>query len=209
MGLRKHQKEFSNIIDRIVGGEPIQRVICYITPGGGKSIFCLLVEKLIKAGLSDAICWIVPRLTLSHQAELNTVDPYFSNMLNHGVSIRSATNEVNPCRGQMGYTTTFQALAQDSRKINAREFARKRYILIIDETHHAEEGSLWHKALQPLVDQASYIFYLSGTLSRGDGKKIAFIPYKEVGEDLTPDFLNTKNTAVKIHPERWPRRVGK
>ncbi len=196
MQLRKHQSEFSIILDHIVAGKPIRKVIAYITPGGGKSLFALLAGKLIKEGLADSICWIVPRLTLAHQAELNTVDPHFSRMLNHGVSLRSATNEINPCRGTLGYTTTYQAIGLDDRRINAHDFALKRYILIADEIHHAEEGGVWHKALQPLIDRAKYLFLLSGTLSRGDGQKIAFIPYSREGDLCVPDFRDTDDTAV-------------
>ena len=198
MNLRKHQSEFSAVIDRIIAGSPIRRVIAHVTPGGGKSLFALLAGRLIKAGLTDAICWIIPRLTLAHQAQLNTVDPFFARMLNHGVTIRSATNEINPCRGQSGYCTTFQALAQDDQGINAREFLSKRYILIIDEAHHAaaDDGSLWAKALAPMVERARFVFLLSGTLSRGDGKKIAFLPYIKNRDAWIPDFRDTEDTAV-------------
>ena len=196
--LRKHQAEFSAVIDRIISGDPIRRVIAHVTPGGGKSLFGILSGRLIKAGLADSICWVVPRLTLSHQAEMTFVDPYFDRMLHHGLSLRAATNEVNPCRGQTGYCTTFQALAQDDKGINAREFLRKRYILIIDETHHAaaDEKSLWGKALAPMVERARFVFLLSGTLSRGDGKKIAFLPYVRERDSWLPDLQDTEDTAV-------------
>ena len=198
MQLRKHQFEFMSIIDRIISGESIRKVIAHITPGGGKSLIALLAGELVKAGLVDSICWIVPRLTLAHQAELNAVDPYFAKMLDHHVSIRSATNEVNPCRGQTGYVTTFQALAVDDKEINAREFLQKRYVLIIDETHHAadDEKSLWAKALTPMVERAKYVFLLSGTLRRGDDKKIAFLPYIKEGDAYIPDLQNTDDIAV-------------
>ncbi|MCK9520742.1 MAG: hypothetical protein M0R74_17220, partial [Dehalococcoidia bacterium] len=60
--LRKHQAEFSAIVDRIIAGEPIKTIIGHITPGGGKSIFPLLAGRLIRANLADSIAWVVPRL---------------------------------------------------------------------------------------------------------------------------------------------------
>lgn len=196
MNLRKHQKEFDQIIDRIIAGEPIRRIIAHVVPGGGKSLFALLAGRLIRAGLADSIAWVVPRLTLAHQAELNFVDPYFAEMLNHRLTLRAATNEVNPCRGQTGFVTTYQAVGVDVKRHNARDFAAKHYILILDEVHHCELDGVWHKALQPMVDRAKYVIHLSGTLRRGDEKKIAFLPYRDEGDVSIPDFRNTEDTAV-------------
>jgi len=195
--LRKHQAEFSAIVDRIIAGEPIKTIIGHITPGGGKSIFPLLAGRLIRANLADSIAWVVPRLTLAHQAQLNFTDPYFKRMLNHGLTLRAANNKANPCRGQSGYVVTFQSLGVDERGIHAREFQRKRYILIVDEAHHAAaDDSCWGKALEPMIEHARFVILLSGTLSRGDGKKIAFLPYIRKADMLVPDFRDTADTAV-------------
>lgn len=203
MKLRKHQQQFSQIIDRIIAGEPIRNVIGNITPGGGKSLFALLATKLIKAGLSDKICWVVPRLTLAYQAETNFVDPFFRKMLNHGSLIRSSTNEDNPCRGLSGFVTTYYALAVDDGNTVLMDFIRHRHVLILDEFHHVEDTSLWHKALQPLIDRAAFVIYLSGTMERGDKHKIAFIDYIEgfLG-DIIPDLRNTNTTAVINYSRR-------
>ena len=49
-----------------------------------------------------------------------------------------STNQEHPTRGCAAYVTTYQALAADTRKVNAKEFRRKRYILVLDEPHHME-----------------------------------------------------------------------
>ncbi len=203
MNLRKHQKEYSQIIDRIVDGEPIRKVIAYVTPGGGKSLFALLAGKLIDAGLADKVCWIVPRLTLAYQAETNFVDPFFKKMIDHQHLIRSSTNEDNPCRGLSGFVTTYHALAMDEGKTVLMDFIRHRHILILDEFHHVEDKSIWHNTLQPLIDRAEYLVYLSGTLERGDKHKIAFIDYIEgfLG-DIIPDLRNTETTAIINYTRR-------
>jgi len=186
MQLRKHQREFKDIIDRIKSGSDIRHIYLHVTPGGGKSAIPIISGELVKTGLADAICWIVPRLTLAYQAETNFADPFFREMLGHNLSIRSSTNETNPCRGQHGFVTTYQAIGVDDKKTALRDFDRKRYILILDEFHHCEEKGVWHKAIDPLVERAQYVIFMTGTLSRGDGKKIAWTPYRNYGEKFLP-----------------------
>jgi hypothetical protein len=60
---------------------------------------------------------------------------------------------------------------------HAVEFKKYKYILMLDEFHHIAEGSEWHKAIKPLVDSAALVILASGTLSRGDGQRIAFLGY--------------------------------
>ena len=133
--------------------------------------------KLIDHGLADALCWVVPRTALQKQGEQGFLDGYFRKMLNHNHTIRSSTNEINPCRGLSGFVTTIQSLAVDSKNTVLNDFRKKRYILILDENHHFAENSLWAQAVQPLIDNAKYIVMMSGTLQRGDKQSIAWIPY--------------------------------
>lgn len=196
--LRTHQQEFKNIIkEMIIGRSSVKKIFVHVVPGGGKSMLPILAGKLITEGIADAICWIAPRLTLCHQAETNFLDPVFKNMLQHNLTIRSATNENNPCRGQNGFVTTYQAIGMDENQTVLRDFSFKRYILILDEWHHVEEGGVWHKALQPMVDKACFLIFLSGTLERGDGKKIAFLPYCNKTKNIfSPCLEPASDTAV-------------
>jgi len=174
-----------------------------VIPGGGKSLFALLTCKLIDAGLAQKITWIVPRLTLAYQAESNFVDLYFREMLGHNHFIRSSTNEDNPCRGLTGFVSTYHALALDEGQTVLMDFIRHRHILILDEFHHVEDGGIWHKALQPIIDRAEFLILLSGTMERGDKHKIAFIDYIEgfLG-DIIPDLRNTQDTAIISYTRR-------
>ncbi len=196
ISLRKHQSEYVDIVNRILSGEPITKVIGHITPGGGKSLFSLLSWPLIVNRYANALCWIVPRLTLAYQAEAGSMDPYFREALKHNMIIRSATNEYNPRRGQTGYTTTYQALAQDSKYINAREFEQRKYILILDEPHHVEDEGSWHKAIAPLVERCKFLILLSGTLNRGDENKIAFFDYIQKGNNTCLDLSPCEDTII-------------
>ena len=165
-------------------------------PGAGKSLLPVLASKLIPAGLADALCWVTPRMSLQDQGERNFLDPFFRNLFNHNLTIRSSTNETNPCRNHNGFITTYQAIGMDTRGLINREFKRKRYVLILDEFHHAQEGGIWHNALQPLVDNASYLVLMTGTLQRGDGNPIAFTPYEKRKENLQAVLRGDEETAI-------------
>lgn len=180
MALRKHQAEFSQAIQDKISGADFDTILLRATPGAGKSATPLQAAELIRAGLADRICWIVPREALRTQGERNFLDPFFRKMLNHSWTVRAATNEPRPCRGTYGFVTTYQAVGMDRDGVILNEFRRRRYILILDEFHHCEMEGQWARMIQPLVDQSVFLVLMTGTLQRGDGKPIAFIPYKEV-----------------------------
>ncbi len=192
MKLRKHQRDFQQIIDGIIAGSGVKKILLSVTPGGGKSSIPIIAGKLIKAGIADALCWVVPRQALQDQGERVFLDPFFRKLFGHNLTMRSATNEINPCRGQNGFITTYQALGVDTELTVAREFSKKRYILILDEYHHVEKDGVWHKALKSIYEQAVFIILMTGTLERGDGKPVAFTPYR----DGRPDFKNTTTAVV-------------
>lgn len=193
--LRKHQSEFSQATENIIAGASTKTIYCHVTPGGGKSIIPIIAGKLIKAGLADKLAWIAPRLSLTDQAEREFVNPYFRNMFHHDLNIRQSTNDHNPCRGLHGFATTYNAVGLDEGLL-WQEFARYRYILIMDEFHHVQEDSLWHKKISPLFASAAYRIMLTGTLERGDGTRIAFTPYRGIGKNISPFLQNGPETAV-------------
>lgn len=198
MKLRKHQQEFKDIIEDIIKGSGVKKIIIHVTPGGGKSAIPIIAGKLITAGLADKICWIVPRLTLSYQAETNFTEIDFRKLLDHNLLIRSATNDTNPCRKLQGFTTTYHALAVDKKRTVLSDFKSKRYILILDEFHHvsAEADIAWHEAIKPLVAQAKYLILMTGTMARGSGEQIAFIEYNRSGDKEYPKMQPDNTTAV-------------
>lgn len=195
MTLRKHQEEFRATIDGIISGSPIRTIYVSACPGGGKSIIPIIAGRLIEAGLADKLIWIAPRLSLVDQAEREFINPYFRRLLGHQLEIRSSKNEYNPCRGLHGFATTYNAVGLDE-DILLGEFERRRYILVCDEFHHIQENSLWHQKIAPLFSLAAYRVMLSGTLERGDGTRIAFLPYKMNGGGLTPDLQDTEEIKI-------------
>jgi superfamily II DNA or RNA helicase len=173
MTLRKHQREVVEACREILGGKPISEILLSVTPGGGKSFVpVILAENLIPA-IADKICWIVPRNSLKYQGEAEFCDPRWQT----DKRIRAAENGDDLSRGFAGYVTTYQAVGQNP-ECHAAEFSKHKYILFLDEFHHVAQGSEWHKALEPLVKSAALAVLASGTLSRGDGQRIAFLKYE-------------------------------
>lgn len=209
MELRRHQREMVAICDRILAGDDIREILCLITPGGGKSLLPqILAHKLIPA-IADRLCWIVPRLALQDQGSRGFNDPVNRALLGHTLEAMSSTNVVNPTRGHSAYVTTYQALGVDKAGINAKEFKKHRYILVLDENHHVEESGLWHEATQPLYGQAVLVVMMTGSIERGDGNPIAFVRYKERENGLAIDFTPKEERAVIRYGLRdaWEERA--
>jgi superfamily II DNA or RNA helicase len=201
MLLRKHQREFKEVIDGIMAGSPVKTIIVNATPGSGKSLIPLLAGSLITAGKADRLAWVCPRSSLQDQGERNFLDSRFRSLLGHNLTIRSSTNDENPCHGLDGFITTAQAVGVDKNQTVLRDFRRHRYVLIIDEGHHSADGGegdegAWMQAMEPLCEAAAYVVIMSGTMSRHDGKKIAFIPYRQTDEDeYRPCFEGREDIA--------------
>jgi len=174
---RKHQVHMERAVDDIIAGRPIEYILASVTPGGGKSALPIIASRLLDAGQANKLCWVVPRKSLQSQGEGNFMDPFFRDMFGHKKRIRSSTNDKDPCRGLEGCITTYQAIGIDEQQTLLKDFKKRRYVLVLDEFHHAGEGTPWHDALAKLVKRAAYVVLMTGTLERGDGTQIAFLPY--------------------------------
>lgn len=201
MNLRIHQSDLWDHVRQIRDAKDLRTILATVTPGGGKSLLPVLLVRGLIPRLADRIAWVVPRLALQEQAERAFLDPGPREALGHRARIRAAGNELDPARGCEGYATTYQAIVADP-ELHAREFARRRYVLFLDEFHHVEEGGRFHEALRLLVDRAALLVLVTGTLERGDGKRIAFLPYREAeAKRVTPDLGDPG-----LHVIRYSRR---
>ena len=177
--LRFHQQAVADACRDILAGGEITEIVLSVTPGGGKSFVPVILAENLIPRVAEKICWVVPRNALKYQGEAEFTDPRWQTARR----VRAADNGSDLSRGLDGYVTTYQAVGA-APGCHAAEFARHRYILFLDECHHVAEGSVWHKALAPLVRSAVLVVKASGTLSRGDGQKIAFMPYRDGRVDL-------------------------
>ncbi len=199
MNIRTHQQDFDRTIAGIINGSGVRDIVAHVTPGGGKSTLPIQAGRLITAGLADRICWICPRASLQDQAERNFIDPRFRQMFGHNLVIRQATNDHNPSRGTAGFVTTYQALGVDQDQTVLRDFERHRYILILDEFHHLAVDGEWTEPIRELYDRAVFRVLMTGTLQRGDEKRIAFLPYEQTGEnEYTPSLRGRDDNLAPI-----------
>ena len=194
--LRTHQARVAAIVQAIASGDAAdcRDILAAVTPGGGKSLLPVIAAAaLIRAGVVDRVCWVVPRDSLRLQAEEAFNDPAWRTALGHGLSVRAAGNDGDPCRGLAGYVATYQGIAA-APDLHLAEFSRHKYLLVVDEVHHLpalsdaapdplaepgnDEASGWSRALQPLLETARLRLLLSGTLERADGRGILWLPYR-------------------------------
>ena len=158
--------------------------LCDVGTGCGKSDIPAVSLKICMAqGIATHLATYVPTDALKTQLAKDFLDPNVRNRIGHNFSISEASNNYNPARGTNGFVSTYYAVGVDGAGINAAELERRPYLLALDECHHVARNSAWHKALQPLVDAAERVVFLSGSLERGDQKPVAFLPYKEVQND--------------------------
>lgn len=193
--LRKLQADFKKVIDGIKKGSGVKISDLLGTPGAGKSTIPIQACELIKAGLADAVLWVVPRSALQNQGEHGFIDPFFMDLFNHNFQIRESTNEYNPCRGTSGFVTTYQAIGVDTKNTVLNEVKSKKYIIILDEFHHLEKDGVWHKAIDKIVMAGHFLIKMTGTLGRGDKKEIAYINYK----NKKPYFKNCDEEALIVY----------
>jgi len=178
--LRKHQLEMVKICEEILAGKPVNTIIASVTPGGGKSLLPVILSELLIPRIADRILWIVPRNSLKYQGE----GDFINKMVPTNHRIRAVNgNEEDPSRGFSGYVTTYQAIGHNP-DLHAKETSRNKYIVFLDEPHHVSEDSLWEAALESIIRNSVLTIYASGTLSRGDGQKIAFLDYSGIHIDL-------------------------
>ena len=177
---RQIQKDTHLEYQRQVSEQNFEDVVISAVTGSGKTACAwIALSMLTNAGKVTKVCYITPRENLKTQ----TAESALRGIEIAGKRIRfqvnEASNEIDPSRGLDGYVTTYQALTSDRSQINALEFERHPYLLVLDECHHAALGSTTERALQPLVELAAGRLFMSGTLERGDNRPIAFLPYKK------------------------------
>lgn len=193
MKYRKHQAALREFSAGIASDMLPLDILGAVVPGGGKS---MLPGILAQALPSFNLAWFVPRLSLRHQAA--------EGLQRHmGIAIREAENcDIDPSRGTRGFVATHASLTMNPH-LWAAELRRKRYILVIDEGHHAKvdhDGTF--SPLARAIDMLEYQVRLimTGTLETNDNKFIYGVPYAESDSGYTPDI-----DAVNGHAIRYTR----
>jgi superfamily II DNA or RNA helicase len=177
-GPRKFQRENLAIAKEVLARQERRpfTIINHVTTGAGKSWIPPIYGAMCIPGFADKLCWVVPRISLGRAAAEAFDERDLREWLEEMRRIRMSCNDLDPSRGTHGYVTTYQAISENP-ELHRAEFKRFRYILVLDEPHHIEDGGPWHRAIQPLYDSAVLVVLMTGTLERGNGKRIAFLDY--------------------------------
>lgn len=170
MKLRQHQQELKTLLSEEV--KP-KNVLMHVVPGGGKS---LLPGLLLERYPDHKIAWFVPRLSLRRQAALGLKRVF-------GIDVHEMDEKtyVNPSKGTRGFIATHQSLLSNLSMFNA-EFERSKYIVVVDELHHAKTGvygdepNATARALGSLF--STPVMYMTGTLDTNDNQRVYGIPYR-------------------------------
>jgi len=189
MPLRPQQEKLNSLVSDISNGAPIKDIVLYWAPGGGKSLAPVILSQLITLE-KKKIVWVVPRNSLKSQGESDFQNEFFP----VDKQIRIADNSGDPFRGCAGCVTTYQAISANP---ELWEGVSNYYeiLLILDEMHHLSKTGDWISIIQKMYDKSFLRVMMTGTISRGDEKKIPFIPYNSA----FPDFQDTNSLKWVIY----------
>ena len=189
MPLRKFQHQTYKICNDICKGVDIKKLFLDVCPGGGKStVPAILADTLLKQNIYDKVLWIAPRENLVIQGE----NDFINSFIKHDKIIRAAKNiDVNFSKDRHGYITTMQSVIANT-ILHENELRKYRYILFIDEFHFLSLNNIFKNEIDKLVNLAKLVIFASGTIERGQGDKIAYVPYLPNGEIDTTDTTTTK-----------------
>lgn len=188
--LRKHQADLEGFLKDVDGSHLPLDILMDVIPGGGKS---RLPGILARAFPDFRIAWFVPRLSLKRQAVKDMKK-------NFGIILNDAGNDVDPCREcRAGFVSTHQALTTNT-DLWVHELSRHKYILVIDELHHAKisrkgESNALAKSIEKLPYQIRLM--MTGTLETNDKSFIYSVPYKETDRGYEIDLENFDNLNRK------------
>ncbi|MEL6764855.1 MAG: DEAD/DEAH box helicase family protein [Cyanobacteria bacterium J06607_6] len=187
---RTHQSELLTLCDRLARHEvTAQHIVASVTPGGGKSALPVILAHHLIPAIADRVCWLVPRASLGRQGQEAFESSLFRGMLGHRMYVGSS-----PGAG-WGFVATYQALLYH-KEAYRREFLSRRYILVLDEPHHAPDASQWAAALRPLVNSCSLLVQMSGTFQRHDMQPVAFLPYVHMDGQQVFDLAAARRQGV-------------
>lgn len=196
MGLRPHQQQLKEIVDLIDSGNKlIEDIFIFAAPGGGKSLCPVILSDLLTNGKKQI--WVVPRDSLKYQGEAD----YHNDFYPVDKVARVADNAGDPFRGCDCAITTYQAIGANPQKwIDIC----KQYdvMLILDEFHHLSESGEWVDAIRPMKESSFLSVFMTGTINRGDGTALPFVPYDVIDIDFSSTdkikwIVYSYNQAIK------------
>ncbi len=201
--LRGFQTKMINILKKTTPESLLDKnwLGMHVITGAGKGSLGLIAGHiLIKLGLIDKIVIVTPRDALRLQAAQECDSLLFKNLLCHNIRICEAVNTEPLDRGTNGYATTYQTLlyAFDMGEDNPhlKYFRKYRCLLVLDECHHVAVGSKYDMVTKILADLATYVLYITGTVERDDGQRIAIRRPGAGVEDV--EYISDEESATEV-----------
>ncbi len=187
---RRHQAKAEEISSEIHSGARDQKIVtAYVTPGGGKTLMASIFAHQLLKGDVERVLVVCPRVTLQSQMRngFNVPSLGLTGSLAEGHRrTRSLLKD-----DLSGCVTTYQDLVSDAQRGNKAKWlqfvSEIPTLLVLDEAHHLQspdwagaessEEKGWAPAVAPLVNAASRVLLMTGTMTRDNGSSIAFIQY--------------------------------
>lgn len=185
--LRKHQAEAAALAAEIANGTVSGKTFtAYVTPGGGKTLMAsIFANRLAAEGAIDHVMVLCPRDSLRSQMVDGFVDAELG--LTERLVAGPPTRRSLFKGEQLGCVSTYQAIVDDdTANTYAGAMKRGRWLLVLDESHHlphcdveAKEERGWAVRVAKLVNSASVVLSMTGTLVRDDRARLAFTEYDD------------------------------
>lgn len=196
--LRSHQNDAYSLAIELLSAASTKRVtVASVTPGGGKTLMASIFTHVLLGGnYVDQVVVICPRDSLRTQFRGGFTERA------RGLTYRIAALG-NKSLGQQslleraGYVTTYQAVVKAIRR-HLRYVKLRRTLVILDEPQHLSDADRrsWREAVAPLVDAATHVLLMSGTLWRHDRAPIPFVPYDGNNEPIA-DIKYSRRDALE------------
>ena len=160
------------------------QVLIDVVPAGGKGAVPYLLSAYMPRSVASAVCHVVPRVNLGTQAELPApnIRDYFLAVGIRQPVFRYTQNTTRMLRGNDGYSICQNSICLDP-DLHCQEFqmsGQGPFMLVLDEPQMLPADGLTLKAMEQLRGSKGCggLVMMSGTLYRGDGKPLPFLPYK-------------------------------
>lgn len=184
---RPMQKSFIEATkNKVANGEKV--LVANVAPGSGKTLASqAATNELYRSGLIDTAIILTPRLNLCQQFELDWkrdrelfAEPVMGKIV-HRPNVEPLLRD-----DQFGYATTYQSIVRDpGMHLKFCRNNKERFALILDEAQMlgADEstglGTQSAKYVEEMGEFARFIFVMSGTPYRADGKPLIFATYTD------------------------------
>lgn len=206
---RRHQEKAEEIGAEIITGARNEKIIpAYVTPGGGKTLMAsIFAHQLLSGGDVDRVLAVCPRVTLQTQMRDGFTVPHLS--LTRGLKIGYCGTMSLLKEDADGCITTYQDIIGGKSGKWERFVKERNTLLILDEAHHLQDpewkgaeqlGEVgWAPAIVPLVNAARRVLLMTGTITRDNGSRIAFLEYDKESRKPKIDIKYTRRDALDEH----------